>query len=324
MSSSVLTIESWNPTEIKYGIPKKSKVGKSINIVSSKTNKFLEVSMPRLMTWGISDFYDKDKDVHDGKFSITLAFPMKEQETDKTIMALEKMEAMQKQILADACKNKSTWFDHMDEPADEVIKSNMYKFVKYPKNKDTKKIDYNKPPSISAKVECWEGNWKPRIFDTKKQLLFPSPLLENEGMTPADFVPKLSNVSCSIECAGIWIGEKGWGVTWRLKQCVVKPADSMSNSDICQVEFDDEDANNIQNQKVSCGDDVDIDPETATIYKSGIPVDSGVSSAPVPASGSKEELTKVEDTDDETEPVVETPAPVVKAPIKKIIKKPKA
>jgi len=310
--SSVLSIESWNPSEVKYGIPKKSKLGKSINVVSTRTNKYLEISMPRLMTWGISDFYDKEKDTHDGKFSITLAFPLKEQETEKSNQALEKLKLFQEQILQDACKNKASWWDNDDDIDDAYIKKSMYKFVKYPKNKETKKIDLTKHPNIQAKVEQWEGKWKPRIFDTKKQLIFPSSKPEDEGLTPTDFVPKLSNVSCTIECAGIWIGEKGWGVSWRLKQCVVKPCDLATNNDVCNVEFDDDDANNIENQKIS-GDDVEIDPETATIYKSGVAI-------------SVEESTKVEDSDGEEQvgaaPVVVAPPPVVETKKKVVKKKP--
>jgi len=271
MSSSVLNVESWVPSEVKYGIAKKTKLGKSINIVSSKTNKYLEISMPRMMTWGIADFYDKEKDTHDGKFSITLNFPPKEQETDKTTLALEKMKEFQDQILKDACKHKNEWWDNIEDIDDAMVKMMMYKFVKHQKDKVSKKIDNSRPPSISAKVECWDGKWKPRIFDTKKNLLFPSSDPQLQDATPADFVPKLSNVSCTIECAGIWIGEKGWGLTWRLKQCVVKPNESMSNVDVCTVEFDDEDADNIENQKVS-GDDVEVDTETGTVYKAGVPV----------------------------------------------------
>ena len=306
--SSVLNIESWNPAQVKYGLPKKSKVGKSINILSTQTNRFLEISTPRMMTWGISDFYDKEKDTHDGKFSITLAFPRKEEETEKTTKFLEKLKALQDQILQDACKHKEQWFEHIDDIDDANVKMMMYKFVKYPKNKETKKIDYNKSPSLSAKVDQWEGKWKPRIFDTKKQLLFPSPNAEADGLTPADFVPKLSNVSCNIQCAGIWIGEKGWGVTWKLTQCVVKPSDYGANTDVCYVNIDDEDVEQIENQKLTT-DDVEVDTETGTIYKAGVPV---------------EESTKVEDSDDEVVvkkkvEVAPVPVPVVEPVVEPVV-----
>jgi hypothetical protein len=298
MSSSVLSIDSWNPSQVKYSKAKKTKVGKSVSIISSQTNKYLEISMPRLMTWGIQDFHDKEKDTHDGKFSITLVFPREGEETEKTNMAFEKLKQLESQILQDAYANKGDWWGEADDDFNTSIKVMMYPLLKYPKDKVTKKLDKTKPASISAKVEQWEGKWKSRIFDTNRNLLFPSPTSDNDCLEPKDYVPKLSNVSCTLQCAGIWIGEKSWGVSWRLQQCVVKPRDMGMNNDICQVEFDEEDASTIQNQKET-GDDVDVDVETGTVYKAGKEV-------------SAEEATRVEDSDDEA-PVLKAKAPVIEA-----------
>lgn len=286
-SSSVLSIDNFNPAELRYTKAKPSKVGKSVSVVSSKTNKYLEITMPRLMTWGIQDFYDKEKDLHDGKFSITLVFPREGEETEKTNMAFEKLKELEQQILKDAIKNKADWWG--SSMKDVMIEGMMYPILKYPKNKqNNNEIDLTKPPSISAKVEQWEGKWRSHIFDTNRELLFPTPENEAKGLTPSDFVPKLSNVSCNLQCAGIWIGAKSWGVSWRLTQCVVKPHEKTMNNNVCQVQFDDEDANNIQNQKET-GDDVDVDVETGIVYKAGKEV-------------SPEEATRVEDSDDD-EPV---------------------
>ena len=52
-------------------------------------------------------------------------------------------------------------------------------------------------------------------------MLFPCP--DNEAATPMEFVPKRSNVMSIIQCGGVWVGGKGWGLTWKLTQCVVKP-----------------------------------------------------------------------------------------------------
>ena len=338
MSSQVLSIDSWNPKDVKFGIPKQTKLGKSINVLSTQTNRYLTLSLPRLSTWGISDFYDKDKDTHDNKFSISLAFPREGDDNDneKTKAALDKLRTFQDEILNLACKNKKVWWDAEDDLDDVIIRKQFYKFIKHPKNKDTKKIDLTKPPTIQAKVECWNGKWAPQIFDTQKKLLFPiSP--DTDDKTPADYVSKLSNVSCVIECGGVWIGEKGWGVTFRLKQCVVKPNDTnISNSNVCYVDIDDDDVNQIENQKLNNNDDIDVDAETGTVYKSGVEV---VTKEVVTK---KQNDTVVEDSDDDqpppkviqkevvpivtevVKPSVEEPAAVAEEPVKekkKIIKK---
>jgi DNA-directed RNA polymerase subunit alpha len=69
----------------------------------------------------------------------------------------------------------------------------------------------------------------------------------------------MSNVSCTIECAGIWLGGKGWGVSWRLKQCVVKPPnEEQVSSDVCQVYMSPEDVDQINRQKVKPTGDIEI------------------------------------------------------------------
>ena len=273
MSSTVLSINQWSPSEQKYGIPKVNKQGgKSINIYSKQTNKFLEISTPRMMTWGISDFYDKEKDTHDGKFSMTLNFPNEEFETKETTTFLNKLKEFNEVILNDAFENREKWWEGQEKipESKELLRYTMYPILKYPKNKDTKKIDMTRAPSITAKVECYDGKWKPRIFNTSRELIFPSANPDHEGLGPADFVPKMSNVSCTIECAGIWLGGKGWGVSWRLKQCVVKPPNEDTvSADVCQVYMSAEDVEQINRQKVKATGDIEIDEDTATVYKAG-------------------------------------------------------
>jgi hypothetical protein len=75
------------------------------------------------------------------------------------------------------------------------------------------------------------------IYDTQSNLLFPS---ANENATPMEFVPKRSNVICMLQCGGIWVGGKGWGLTWKLAQCVVKPQEMESVFGKCNIMISDE------------------------------------------------------------------------------------
>jgi hypothetical protein len=38
----------------------------------------------------------------------------------------------------------------------------------------------------------------------------------------------MSNIACVLQCGGIWIGGKGWGLTWKMVQGVVKPREIVS------------------------------------------------------------------------------------------------
>jgi len=292
----VLTVNDWNPSSIKYMQPKvNDRGGKSINMVSKQTNRSLHVSTPLMMTWGIADFVD-EKGESDGKFSMSLNFPNSEYSTKATNDFLQKLKDFENQILDDAVTNSELWWG--EEMSREVAKHTFFPFLKYSKNKDTKKIDLSKPPSIRAKVPNYNGKWGVEIYDTQSNLLFPC---DNQNVTPLDFVPKQSNVACVLQCGGIWIGGKGWGLTWKLIQCIVKPREVVSVYGKCQIKLSDEEKTTIEKQELK--DDVDLEElEPETVFQ-----------APV--------STEVADSDNEEdvkpEPVVEESKPVVKKVVKK-------
>ena len=124
-------------------------------------------------------------------------------------------------------------------------------------------------------------------------MIFPC---ENENVTPVDFIPKMSSVACVLQCGGIWIGGKGWGLTWKLIQCVVKPREVVSVYGKCQISLSAEDIDTLETQDNK--EDIADEDETQ------------------PAATS----TVVEDSDEEVE-IEKLPAPVVVAPVKKVIKK---
>lgn len=292
----VLSVAEWEPSAIYYTAPKINKSGgKAISIISKQKKRSLHISTPLMMTWGISDFVDEKTGESDGKYSMTLNFPNEEYSNKATGDFLQKVKDFENQILDDAVKNSELWWG--EQMSREVAKHSFYPLLKYSKHKDTKRIDYSKPPSIRAKVPYFDGKWGVEIYNTKNDLIFPC---EDARLTPVEFVPKLSNVACVLQCGGIWIGGKGWGLTWKVVQCVVKPKEIVSVYGKCHIQLSAEDRDNIDAQQIK------DDPE-----------DEEPVLADVPASQVKEpvQTTLVEDSDDETAPVQ---APVA---VKKVVKK---
>ena len=298
----VLPINDWDTSAIKYMAPKvNDKGGKSINMISKQTNRSLHISTPLMMSWGISDFIDEKGD-SDGKYNISLQFPNNEYSTPSTTAFLKKIKDFENQILDDAVKNSELWFG--EEMSREVCKHSFFPILKYSKNKDTKKIDINKPPSIRAKVPYYNGKWAVELYDTQQNLIFPC---DNEHMTPIDFVPKMSNVACVLQCGGLWIGGKGFGVTWKMIQSVVKPREVISVYGKCHIQLSSDEIDKIEKQVIT------EDAEEDVIIASEPVVVATVTT------------TLAEDTDDETEPETPEPEPV-KEPtptpvVKKVVKK---
>lgn len=303
----VLSVQEWDTSAVKYMAPKTNeKGGKSINLISKQTNRTLHFSTPLMMTWGVSDFVDEKTGESDGKFSISLNFPNEEYRNPSTDLFLKKIKDFENQILDDAVKNSELWWG--EEMSREVCKHTFFPFLKYSKNKETKKVDLSKPPSIRAKVPYYNGKWGTEIYNTKQSLLFPC---DNVNVTPLDFIPKFSNVACVLQCGGLWIGGKGWGLTWKMIQCIVKPHEIVSVYGKCQIQLSPEDCDTIDNQKIP-EDVADLEEPYVVVT---------VKSAPAPTS------TLVEDSDDEMPPVdpepepVKEPVPVAVAPVKKVVKK---
>jgi hypothetical protein len=172
--------------------------------------------MPLMKTWGIADFID-EKGEPDGKFSMDLNFPLDGSTTPETDEALKKLKEFEENLLNDAVTNSEAWFGK--KQSREIVEYSYFPFLKYKKNKDTKAVDYSRPPSLKPKVPKYGNDWKIEIYDTNLNLLFPSP----NNITPIELVPKSSNVASVIACGGIWVGGKGWGLTWKVIQLVVKP-----------------------------------------------------------------------------------------------------
>ena len=203
------------------------------------------------------------------------------------------MKDFEAQILEDAAKNSELWWG---EPmSKDILKHMLFTSIKYPKDPKTKKVDLTKSPNLSAKVANYNDKWNVDIYDTKYNRLFPC---DNPEVTPMDLVVKLSKVNCILECGGLWIGGKGWGITWRLVECVVKPREQYKSNGQCRIKLSDED---IAKFEAPAEEEVVLPPPKA------------VAKAVVPE-------THAEDSDnEEPEPVQEEePEP---EPVKKVVKK---
>jgi len=292
----VLSTADWETSSIRYMQPKiNDRGGKSINIISTQTNRSLHISTPLMMTWGISDYVDEKTGESDGKFSMSLVFPNDDYSTAASNTFLDRLKSFENQILDDAVRYSDAWFG--EELSREVVKHNFFPFLKYSKDKLTKKVDPTKSPSIRARVPNYNAKWGVEVYDTSSNLLFPC---DNENMTPMDFVPKKSQVATVLQCGGLWFGGKGWGVTWKVNQCVVKPQEVVSVFGKCHIQLS--------------ADDIKTMDTSSTSNENEDEVES------LPASKPVVDVT-VDDSEDEAEEAEveeKTPEP---APKKKVVKK---
>ena len=298
----VLSTSEWDTSALKFMPPKVNDKGMlSINVISTQTNRSLHISTPMMMTWGIADYDDGTGG--DGKFTMTLNFPTEDYRKPSTDAFLQKVKDFENEVLDQAVKNSELWFG--EEMSREVCKHSFFPFLKHAYIKGTKKIDPTKSPSIRAKVPCYSGKWGIELYDTSDKLIFPC---DNDRVTPPDFVPKLSQVACVLQCGGIWKGGKGWGLTWKVIQCVVKPREVISVYGKCRVMLSDEDRGAIASQKIEDSDDVEETVFTKTAQHDVTAEDSDDDNG----------IPDIVADESATQEAVEEPAP---APKKKVVKK---
>lgn len=311
----VLTVDEWDTSAINWKLPKVSdKGGKSVMMISEQTKRMVHVATPVMTTFGISDFVNAEGTA-DGRFNISLIFPNDDYKNKQTSDFFEKIKSFQDKVLADAITNSELWFGEELEP--RVIEHMMTPILKYSKIKGTKKPDMTKPPTIRAKVPNYNGKWGVEIYDMSENKLFPS---ENDLITPCDLVLKMSQVACVLLCSGIWIGDKGFSVQWKLVQCVVKPREIVSVFGKCHIKLSPDEVHKLSSQR-----NVDDDAGEDSVETESIVIESIVikpkTVVPAPATVS----TTVDDSDDEQAVPVEAAAPVVAADEapkkKKIIRK---
>lgn len=335
-NSTIIQMSNWNPAAKKYMAPKVNDKGaKTVNIISTQTNRSIHLTLPMLMTWGIADFTDQKTGESDGRFKMSLNFPNEEYATPESREALQKLKDFEEVILNDAVANSEVWFGK--KQSREIVEYGFFPFLTYSKNKDTKAIDYSRPPSLRPKVPKYGDDWNIEIYDTKSNLLFPSP----DFVSPIELVPKQSNVATVIACTGLWMGGKGWGTTWKVVQCVVKPQIMEKVFGKCHIQLSDADVEAIEDKKSTApAVPVPVAPTPAVKpeVKKPVPVDTYVADSdgeeevrkPVPVKTPEVPVkTPEEPVQEVVEPVsevVEEPVEPVEAPkkktiVKKIVKK---
>ena len=223
----------WDVEANRYMQPRVSDRGlKMISIISNQKNKKLHIQIPATKCWGIEDYVDPATQESDGKFKAKFHFT--ENGSPESQEALEKLKAFEEKLIQDAVANSMPWFGK--KLSRELVEDRYMGFLKVGKNKETKEPDPSRGYYFSPKVNCYDNKWDIEIFNIENQtMVFPS---EDAGdRTPVDFVSKGDDVIGGIECKYVWIGPKGWGVTWALKQCAVKPKEMESTEGLLQLDL---------------------------------------------------------------------------------------
>ena len=118
----------------------------------------------------------------------------------------------------------------------------------------------------------------------------------DDGITPMDLIPKLTNVAMIIQSGGVWFANGKFGTTWKLVQAKVKPRASLKGR--CHIELSADEREKLDTQKESSDDQeptqvVDSDDEdSAHVEDTSAAVSSDTAVAQDPAPKKKRVIKK--------------------------------
>ena len=243
MSSSmqIVSAKKFNSEQVKYKpAVTNQRGGKDVKVQLNGSNLVLQV--PLMLTWGLNE---RD---NDGRMSYDLALQFEPHKYPAQQKALDNIKSFENKILNDAVTNGKSWFgkSKLSRDAAEVM---MWPILKYPKNKDTGELDYDRNPTMKLKVPYWDGNFTVELYNMDGQVQY-RPVKEgqwdadqNTG-TPMSLMPKGTHLTGLIQCTGLWFAGGKFGCTWKLLQAKLQQPVRLVGSGVCHIveDSDDEDA----------------------------------------------------------------------------------
>ena len=340
MSTNVKYTE-WVPEEsvLLKVTSNKGGQGRTVRVNSNQTKRWLVVSMPKMMTWGVAENIDQTT----GRVSYNASLQFDEigvnPEADEF---REKLVRFDEFLIDRITENSATYWG--TKKSRELVAEGFSNSLRYPlhsdpKLKEQKVKDYDKNPSLSGKIgvyadpETGGEKWDMVAFKPAKPSpvqVFPIPGTPPVFEDAALAVPKFAQVKTIME-AKVWIQDKTkCGVTWHIKQLIVLSTKSAA-VDNTSCQFDAEDNEAEDEEEEAAGAPLSVAPlpaaplPAASTHVEDDDVSPLTAAAPTPTpeepadDDAESDDSGVYSTDDDA-PTPVAAVPVAAAPIRRLTK----
>lgn len=210
MSSPIVQPAAFSTAKISISQPKVLASGGKMAYLNYGDNRSLVMQTPSLpSSFGLSVF---DK-TNPPKYSIDLAMRGYE-EHPKVKSFYSALKALDEYMIDYGVKNSKLLFK--GEKTREVVKEMYSPIIKIPVDKEGNVKPY--PPNIKIKLMKSQGSeeFECQFYDEKsKSDPHAQPI---KGVPLEDFLVKKVEVTALIQCTGVWIADKSFGVSWKAVQ----------------------------------------------------------------------------------------------------------
>jgi hypothetical protein len=202
---SVIQPTSFNLSKITVSAAKKLDNGSSQAYLNYNGGK-LRVQLPSMsVPMDAGDYQGNEK------YKVQLSF--RDRETNPKVAAYyEMLEKIDDFMISHAMANSGPWFKKPGMSR-ETAADKYTPCIKIAKDKEGNPKPYPPTQAISLKKNAKTGAFDTELYDKEKRLM--------EGVTPIDVLRRGAEITALLECTGVWITEKGFGLTWKLFQARV-------------------------------------------------------------------------------------------------------
>ncbi len=222
---SVIQPTSFNPALLSVSEAKKLDNGSSQAYVNYNGKK-LRVQAPRMPVPMDAGDYQGNQ-----KYKVQLSF--RDKDTNPKVAAYyDMLDKIDETVINTAQANSGKWFKKPNMARDIVV-DKFTPSIKFAKDKEGNLKPYPPTHGVALKKNFTTGNFDTELYDKNKEII--------DDATPVDVLKRGCEITPILECTGVWITEKGFGLTWKLFQARVDVAAEGAQRG-CAIEDDEEES----------------------------------------------------------------------------------
>lgn len=255
METKVIKLRDFNPKNLSFSSLRTTKHGGKIIYINydyqdGRSPKPLRIQMPRMKTpFGISG-WDKDRSDKKDSSPTENSNDTLELSVGDSSEIIQKMEDMDEIIITNAIANSKEYFKK--KYAEDYIRLQYKSALKFNENEEGER-DLKYPPRLKTKMyKDSSYEYRTQVFDSDKKPL------KIDIYNQKEIIPKGSECIALLECAGIWVINEKFGLSWRPVQMKVFRSDT-SLSGYSFID-DDEPASQKQDPLESIVEEVETEP----------------------------------------------------------------
>lgn len=223
MQIKVIKLDKFKTENVRFSSPRANKHGGKVVYINydyedGNPPKPLRIQMPKMKApFGISG-WDKDRTDKSETSPTEQSNDTLELSIGQELSVVEKLEKLDDLIVQQAVTNSKEYFKKKYD--NNYIKNIFKSPLKFSENEDGER-DEKYPPRIKTKLyKDTDFSYKMQIFDSNKK-----PVKMSVYNYP-EIMPKGSECVCLLECAGVWIINDKFGLSWKPAQMIVYKSDN--------------------------------------------------------------------------------------------------